>query len=124
MPVYRTGQGRFAKWFRKFDPATVSARFTQVRDLASDRAQEGLTLFASAQDLVRPILDKYAVSGPDRAKYIGFANMLLKHAVRNKGDAAVKSAQGIKQYYVIKMGADPTICDEIIQVIMGWVTPY
>jgi hypothetical protein len=53
MPMYRTGQARFAKWRRKYDPATVSARFTQVADVAEARAQEGLTTFASVQELVR-----------------------------------------------------------------------
>jgi hypothetical protein len=124
MPLYKIGQQRFAKWRRKYDPATVSARFTQVADLAADRAQEGLTLFASVDDLVRPILDKYGVTGPDRAKYLGFAKKLLKHIGRAKGDAAIAMAQGIKAFYVTGMKADPAILDEIIQVVCGWLIPY
>jgi hypothetical protein len=124
MPIYRTGQARFAKWRSKYDPATVSARFTQVATVAEARAQEGLTTFASVQELVRGILDKYGVNGPDRAKYLGFANKLLNHSLRAKGDAATKLAQGIKQFYVTAFGADPGILDEIIQVVTGWVAPY
>ena len=124
MPLYKTGQERFAKWKAKYDPATISARFTQVASIAADRAQEGLQLFASVDDLVRPILDKYGVTGPDRAKYLGFAKKLLKHVGRAKGDAAIAMAQGIKAFYVTGMKADPTILDEIIQVIAGWVAAY
>jgi hypothetical protein len=124
MALYKTGQARFSKWKAKYDPATVSARFTQVATVASDRAQEGLTLFASVDDLVRPILDKYGVTGPDRAKYLGFAKKLLKHVGRAKGDAAIAMAQGIKSFYVTGMKADPAILDEIIQVIAGWVATY
>ena len=124
MTLYRTGQARFAKWKAKYDPATVSARFTQVASIAADRAQEGLALFASVDDLVRPILDKYGVTGPDRVKYLGFAKKLLRHVGRAKGDAAIAMAQGIKAFYVTGMKADPTILDEIIQVIAGWVAAY
>jgi hypothetical protein len=124
MPMYKTGQSRFAKYSRKYDPATISSRFTQVADLAKDRAQEGLITWASAQELVRPILDSYGVNGPDRAKYLGFANKLLKHISRASADAATKLAQGLKQLYVTSFGADPAIIDEIIQVIAGWVMPY
>lgn len=124
MPLYRTGQARFIKWRRKYDPATVGARFGQVADVAETRAQEGLTMYASMQELVRGILDKYGVNGPDRAKYLGFANKLLNHSLRAKGDAAVKLAQGLKQFYVTAFAADPAILDEIIQVATGWVAPY
>lgn len=124
MPIYKTGQNRFIKWRRKYDPATVSSRFTQVADVAEARAQEGLTIYASVQELVRGILDTYGVSGPDRAKYLGFANKLLSHSLRAKGDAATKIAQGLKQFYVTSFGADPAILDEIIQVVTGWIVPY
>ncbi len=124
MTLYRFGQTRFAKYSAKFDPATISARFTQVRDVALARAQQGLLTWASVQDLVRPILDKYGVSGTDRAKYLGFANKLLKHAMRATAESASKIAAGLKAYYVTALGADPVVLDEIIQVVTGWVAPY
>jgi len=124
MAIYKTGQSRFSKWKAKYDPATISSRFTQVADVASIRAQEGLLMFASMQELVRPILDSYGISGPNRALYLGFANKLLKHIMRASGDAAVSIAQGLKSFYVTAFKADPSVLDEIIQVISGWVTPY
>ena len=124
MPIPPGGQGRFAKWLVKFDPATISARFTQVKEVASARAQSGLITFATLEELVGPILDKYGVSGTDRAKYQGFAKRLLKMAVRNKAESGVAVAQGIKADYVTRLKADPAICDEIIQVVLGYVAPY
>jgi len=124
MALYKSGQERFAKWKAKYDPTTISARFTQVASIAADRAQEGLTLFASVDDLVRPILDKYGITGPDRAKYLGFAKKLLKHVGRAKGDAAIAMANGVKAFYVTAMKADPAILDEIIQVVVGWAISY
>jgi len=124
MPLYKKGVDRFKKWERKYVPETVSARFSQVSDIAKERAQLGLNEWATAQDLVRPILDKYGVTGTDRAKYIGFANKLLKHMLRHSGESAKAFAEGLKSFYVTAMKADPTILDEIIQVITGWVVPY
>jgi len=122
--LYRTGHDRFAKYSAKFDPTTVGARFGQVADIARARAQQGLITWAAVQDVVRPILDKYGVNGPDRAKYLGFANKLLTHSARATGDAAVALASGLKSYYVTAFNADPAIIDEIIQVVTGWVAPY
>lgn len=124
MPIYRTGQQRFAKYQAKYDPTTIGARFTQVQSVALARAQEGLITFEGVQAIVRPILDKYGVSGTDRAKYLGFANKLLRHVSRASGDAAAKIASGLKAFYVTALGADPAILDEIIQVVSGWVAPY
>jgi hypothetical protein len=124
MTLYKIGQARFGKWRAKYDPATISARFTQVADVAAARAQEGLLKWASVQDIVRPILDKYAVTGTDRAKYLGFANKLLKHALRAAGDAGAAYAAGLKSFYVTSLKADPAILDEIIQVVTGYVAPY
>ena len=45
MPLPRSGSRRLAKWLAKYDPGTISARFTQVKDEAVDRAQEGLVTF-------------------------------------------------------------------------------
>jgi hypothetical protein len=124
MPIPPGGQGRFSKWLAKFDPATVSARFTQVKDVATVRAQNGLITFATLEELVKPILEKYGVSGTDSAKYQGFAKRLLKLALRNKAESATVVAQGVKSDYVTRLKADPAICDEIIQVVLGWVAPY
>jgi len=124
MTIYKTGTPRFDKWKAKYDPATISARFTQVASIAAERAQEGLIKWASMQDLVRPILDKYGITGTDRAKYLGFANKLLKHALRASENAGAAYASGLKSFYVTSLKADPAILDEIIQVVTGYVIPY
>jgi len=124
MTMYKTGQARFAKYSAKYDPTTVGARFGQVAEIARARAQQGLITWASVQDLVRPILDKYGVTGTDRAKYLGFANKLLRHISRATAESATAIASGLKAYYVTALKADPAILDEIIQVVSGWVAPY
>ena len=124
MTMYKTGQARFAKYSAKYDPTTVGARFGQVADIARARAQQGLITWASVQELVRPILDKYGVTGTDRAKYLGFTNKLLRHVSRATAESATAIASGLKAYYVTALKADPAILDEIIQVVSGWIAPY
>jgi len=124
MPLYKSGLDMYKKYAAKFDPATISSRFTQVAEVAKDRAQEGLNMVATARDLIRPILDEYGVGGGLRATYLAFGLALLRHIIRQKGAVANRIASGLKSYFTTAYGLDPSICDEIIQVIAGWVMPY
>ncbi|RLI87412.1 MAG: hypothetical protein DRP01_01935 [Archaeoglobales archaeon] len=124
MPLYKSGLDMWKKYQAKFDPTTIGNRFTQVQQVALDRAQEGMNTVSTVRDLVRPILDEYGIAGGQRATYLAFALALTKHVVRQKGDAATKIATGLKSYYTSAFGLDPSICDEIIQVVVGWAIPY
>ena len=124
MPLYKSGLDMWKKYQVKFNASVIGTRFTDVRDLALDRAQEGLNMVATARDLVRPILDEYGIGGGQRATYLAFATSLLRHVIRQKGDVAKNIASGLKSYFVTAYGLDPSICDEIIQVISGWVIAY
>ena len=124
MPLYKSGLDMFKKYQAKFDPTTIGNRFTQVQQVALDRAQEGLNTVATIRDLVRPILDEYGIVGGQRATYLAFALAIARHVLRQKGDAATKVATGLKSYFTSAFGLDPSICDEIIQVVVGWALPY
>jgi len=124
MPLYKSGLDMFKKYQAKFDPTTIGNRFTQVQSVALDRAQEGLNTVATIRDLIRPILDEYGIVGGQRATYLAFALAIARHVLRQKGDAATKVATGLKSYFTSAFGLDPSICDEIIQVVVGWALPY
>jgi len=124
VPLYRTGLDMWKKYQAKFNPGVVGTRFTDVRDLALDRAQEGLNVTGSVRDLIRPILDDYGIHGGQRATYLAFGTAIMRHALRVKGDAAAKVSTGLKSYFVNAYGLDPAVCDEIIQVVTGWAIAY
>ena len=124
MPLYKSGLDMWKKYRVKYNPTVIGSRFTDVQDLALDRAQEGLNTVATIRDLIRPILDEYGVVGGLRATYLAFGTALMKHALRQKGDAASKIASGLKSYYTTAYGLDPSVCDEIIQVVVGWAIAY
>jgi hypothetical protein len=121
---FRTGLDRYNKYAAKFDPATIQARFAQIRDVALQRAQEALIKYATIDELVRPILDKYGVAGPMRGVYLGFAKKLAKHLERVSGASATKIADGLKSYYVSAFDAEPDVIDAIIAVVAGAVAGY
>jgi len=124
MPLYKTGLDMWKKYQIKFNPAVIGTRFTDVKDLALDRAQAGLNLIGTARDLIRPILDEYGIGGGQRATYLAYGTMLLRHIIRQKANVAKKTASGLKSYFVTAYGLDPDVIDEITQVIAGWVIPY
>lgn len=124
MPLYKSGIDMFKKYQKKFNPTVIGTRFTDIQDLALERAQAGLNLVGTIRDLVRPILDEYGITGGQRATYLAFALALSRHVIRTKGESAKKVAEGLKSYYVTAYGLDPSICDEIIQVVCGWTIPY
>jgi len=124
MPLYKTGMDMFKKYQKKYNPTVIGTRFADVQDLALERAQEGLLMVGTIRDLVRPILDAYGVTGGQKATYLAFALKLMRHIARSKGEASKKIAEGLKAYFVITYGLDPTILDEIIRIVCGWVVPY
>ena len=124
MPLYKTGIDMFKKYQKKYNPTVIGTRFTDVQDIAFERAQAGLNAVDTVRSLVRPILDEYGITGGQRATYLAFALALWRHIIRSKGEAAKKIASGLKNYYVTAYGLDPSICDEIINVVAGWAIPY
>lgn len=124
MPLYRGGLDMFRKYQAKFNPTVIGTRFSDIQQIALERAQEGLITVGTIRDLVRPILDQYGVTGGLRATYLAFAQALARHMFRQKGDAAKKIANALKNYYVSAYDLDPGVCDEIINVVTGWVSPY
>ncbi len=124
MPLYKTGIDMYKKYEKKFNPTLVGTRFTDVQEVALERAQAGLNTVNTVRELVRPILDGYGITGGIRATYLAFGLALYRHIIRQKGEAGKKYANGLKSYYVTAMGLDPSILDEIIQVVAGWVIPY
>ncbi|MEM2249833.1 MAG: hypothetical protein QXP16_03965 [Candidatus Bathyarchaeia archaeon] len=124
MPIYRSGIDMYRKYEAKFNPTVIGTRFTDVRSLALERAQEGLNVVANVRDLIRPLLDMYGVTGGLRATYLAFGAALLRHVVRQKADTAKKIATNLKSYYVGAYNLDPAVCDDIIEIVVGWAIPY
>ncbi len=124
MPGYRSGIDMYKKYERKYNPTVIGTRFGDVQTVALERAQEGLLTVGTVRDLVRPVLDTYGITGGVRATYLAFALALARHVVRQKGEAAKKIATALKSYYVSAYDLDPSVLDEIINIIVGWAIPY
>lgn len=124
MPLVRTPQRRYSKWASKYVPDTISARFSQVETEAKERAEEGLIIFGNFDFEIAPILDKYGIAGPNRANYLAFARKVLRSAMRVTGKALDNQVLGLKAYWTTAYGADPTVLDEIINKVLGYIPTY
>jgi len=124
MPVPRTPSKRYNKWDAKFDPEVVSSRFTAVKTVAEGNAQDGMIPFADLDFQLNSILDSNGIAGPDRAKYKAFARKLFKSAYRHSGTALDHVALGLKDYFTVAYGCDPSVLDSIILFILGYTPTY
>jgi len=124
MPIYRSGIDMFKKYQAKYNPTVIGTRFTDVQNVALERAQAGLNAVATVRELVRPILDGYGISGGLRGTYLAFALKLWKHVARQKEDVAKVTANGLAEYFSTAYGCSTDILNEIIQVVCGWVIQY
>jgi hypothetical protein len=113
----KPGNSRLAKWQAKYDPATISNRFTQVQSVAVSRAQEGIVSVANVQSLVGGILDQYGVAGPTRAVYIAFGEKAWHATQRVTGPALANEVNGLTSYFQTAYGANPTILQAIAQAL-------
>ena len=114
----------YKKYEKKFNPTVIGTRFGDIKDLALERAQEGLLSVGVLNDLVRPILDAHGIAGGQRATYLAFARTLWKRSLRKSGEALKKEAVGLKARFVQSYGLDPEILDEIIKAVIPGVIPY
>ena len=124
MPLYRSGIDMYKKYEAKFNPTVIGTRFGDIKTVALERAQAGLNTVDTIRELIRPILDEKGITGGTRGTYFGFALELAKHALRVKGEAAKKIANGLKAKYVNAFGLDPDVLDTIINVVVGWAGIY
>lgn len=124
MPIYKTGLLMYKKYESKYDPTTIGNRFTQVKDVALSRAQDGMVMIATIRDLVRPLLDQAGITGGTRGTYLAFALALAKRTLRQKGESAINIASGLKAYFVQAYGLNPDLCDRIINLIVSWAGYY
>jgi len=124
MPLFKSGIDMYKKYEAKFNPTVIGTRFGDVKAVALERAQAGLNAVDTVRSLIRPILDKYGVSGGQRATYLAFGLALWKHITRQKDQSGKLYADGLKSYFATSFGLNPDILNEIIQVVAGWTITY
>jgi len=124
MPMPRTGQRRYKHWETKQNATVISTRWTDELDYMKEMAQEGLIPFADLDLQIGSILNAEGIAGPMRATYLAFARKVAKASYRLDGRALELQILGLKQYFQLSYGADPTVLDKIINAIIGYVPTY
>lgn len=120
---------RYAKWVAKFtafsNPTVANTILSSVSPIAQQNAQLHMAPYGDLNSRVASILNQYGVTGPDRAKYQGFAMKLQRILIRTGGGASFfNQANGVKSYYVTAFNANPAILDALINVVAGETSLY
>jgi len=118
MPYVRTLRDRVEKFSAKVVAETVGARFGQVESIAKGRMLQGTSVMVTIREQTRNILEKEGVPAGNHAIYYSFAFKLASKAFSHSGGTLLKIAEGLKSWWVNTHGADPTILDKIINLII------
>lgn len=119
MPFVRTLRDRVEKFSAKAVPDVVRDRFGQVETIAELRVAEGMGPVVTIRELVRKVIETEGVPTGQQAIYYSFAMKIASKAFSHSGPTLEKEVEGWKAYWVTANGADPTILDKIVKLIVG-----
>ncbi len=125
----RSFNQRYAKWSAKFtafsNPTVANTILNAVTPVAENNFEQNESIMASMNEQVAGLLTEVGVTGPNRAIYQGFALKLYREKNRlGNGPSLGAMAQALKQYYVAGFNANPSIIDQIIELVTGSPTGY
>jgi len=120
---FKTGSERYRKWFDKYDPDTVKARFTQVATIAAEKAQTQLNIFYAAEDRARKRLFELGLSTIVIPFYLDVVRECTKKVQQHSGETLDIEMAAIKAKWVAR-GLNPGIVDEMLYVCSGLMPLY
>ena len=120
---YRSYLVRIKKWQSKFDPDTVRNRFAQVKDIASDQAQELFARLVDFETAVKARLNELGVPVIQMPFYLNVARQIFRAMTKHSGKTLEQEIKVIKATWTAR-GLDPAIIDEVIKIMIGYVPAY
>ncbi len=125
----RSFNQRYAKWQAKFtafsNPTVANTILNAVTPIAENNFEQNESIMASMNQQVSGLLTEDGITGPSRAIYQGYALKLYRAKNRiGNGSALGAMAQGLKQYYVSAFNANPSVLDQITELVTGSATGY
>jgi len=120
---YRSYTVRYKKWSSKFDPDTIRNRFTQVKDVADEQAQEQFARLVDFEEAVKGRLNELGVAVIQMPWYLNVARQIYRAMTKHSGKTLESEVKVIKATWTAR-GLDPTIIDEVIKIMIGYVPTY
>jgi len=108
----------------KYDGANVTTVLTAIKPSMDARYQDGVTIVRNAIENTRRLLNDLGVPTKDWAKYLSFASRIAKLTFSFSGATLLKEIAGEKADWVYEKKADPSILDQIVELIVGVTVPY
>jgi len=124
MPIVKRLSDMHKKYELKYDGTNVTTRLTSVKDLMDSRYEAAVSTIYDVVERVRDVLAEEGVPSGLWAKYLSFAQRIVKLTFSHKGLTLQNEISAEKSYFVTAYNADPAILDRIIEVVIGVVPPY
>jgi hypothetical protein len=102
------------EWLKaRTNPETIAMILKDVRAVSLKRTTRWVIIFGRLNRVVRPIVDKYGVTGIPRSTYYDYSKTLWKWLSKYPETLWDKFIDISKEYYVEALGADAEILDAI-----------
>jgi len=88
------------------------------------RYEAGASVMYDVVERVRGLLDSLGVPAPLHGVYYAFAQKLASKTFSFSTATLQNYASALKTEWVTAHGADPSILDKIINIVLGAVPPY
>jgi len=120
---YRGYTVRIKKWSAKFDPDTIRNRFSQVKDIAYDQAEEQFANLVAFEKDVKHRLNELGVPVIQIPWYLNVARQIYRAMQRHTGKTLEAEIKVVKATWTAR-GLDPAIIDEVTKIMVGYVPTY
>ena len=115
---------QFTKYQLKYSGANVTTVLTAIKSSVMEpRYEAAISQVTDAREVARKILNENGVEPGKWGIHIAFAMALASAKFSFAGPTLAKVAQALKARFV-GLGADPTICDKLIEAIVGALVYY
>jgi hypothetical protein len=115
---YRTDTVRVEKYGLAVIPDNVRAKFAALLPFMIVQQQSLQAQIVVFEMRVRALLDTAGIAGTLRINYLNLGRALFKHMGSQSGIALRKTATAEKAKFVA-YGCDSTLCDSIINAVIG-----
>jgi len=120
---YRGYLRRFKRWSGKYDPDTIRNRFSQVQEIATEQVQEQFANLVGFEEAVKERLNEIGVPVIHMPWYLNVARQIYRAMTRHSGKTLESEISVIKATWTAR-GLDPTLIDEVIKIMIGYVPAY
>jgi len=124
MPIVKRASDMLAKYRAKYSGENVTAALNAVKPIMEARYEAGASVIYDIVERTRALLNSLGVPSTLWGVYLSFAQSLARRAFSFSDATLAKEAAALKAQWVTGYGADASIIDQIINLVIGTAPAY